>query len=139
MVNKELKLLELDVVTPVRTMVTDRVDQVNAPGIEGDLGILCDHAPLLTALRPGSLSYQKGEETVTMVVSGGYLEVAENRVIVLANTAEFIHEIDRERAEKARAKAENLLNKTDLTDPEFQDAQLELFRATARLEHVEIE
>ena len=134
---KERQLLELDVVSPERTMVADEVDQVNAPGIEGDLGILFDHAPLLTTLRPGPLSYQKGDEVVTMVVSGGYLEVAENRVIVLANTAEFLHEIDRERAEQAKAKAESLLIKADLTDSEFQEAQLKLFRATARLERAQ--
>ena len=137
MAEKEPQLLELDVVSPLRTMVSEKVDQVNVPGIDGDLGILFDHAPLLAALRPGPLSYQKGDGVVTMVVSGGYLEVAENRVIVLANTAEFLNEIDRERAEKAKAKAENLLSKADLTDLEFQKAQLKLFRATARLEQAQ--
>ena len=137
MAEKEPQLIELDVVSPLRTMVTDKVDQVNAPGIEGDFGVLFGHAPLLTALRPGTLSYQKGDQVVAMVVSGGYLEVAENRVIVLANTAEFLHEIDRERAEQAKAKAESLLIKADLTDSEFQEAQLKLFRATARLERAQ--
>lgn len=134
---KKTKLLELDVVTPVRAIIADKVDQVNAPGIEGDLGILFDHLPLLTALRPGVLSYQKGGETLRMVVSGGYLEVAENHVVVLANTVEFPHEIDRERAKKAKVKAENLLNKIDLTDSEFKESQLKLFRATARLEQAQ--
>tara|TARA_B100000686_G_C16041774_1_gene595621 strand:+ start:20 stop:439 length:420 start_codon:yes stop_codon:yes gene_type:complete len=134
---KESKFLELDVVTPHRVMIVDKVDQVNVPGIEGDLGILFDHAPLLTALRSGPLSYKKGDEIVTMVVSGGYVEVAENRVIVLANNAEFPHEIDPDRAERAKTKAENLLRKSDLTDPDFHEAQLKLFRATARLEQLQ--
>ena len=134
MTEKKEKLLKLDVVTPSRTMVTDEVDQVNAPGIEGDLGIMYDHAAFLTSLRPGSLSYQKGEETVSMVIAGGYLEVAENRIIVLAESAEFLNEIDRERAVKAKMHAVSLLNKEGLTDSEFHEAQLKLFRAVARLE-----
>lgn len=117
-------------------MVADKVNVVNVPGSEGDLGILYDHAPILTALRPGQLSYEKGEETISMVVSGGYLEVAENRVIVLAQTAEFLHEIDRKRAETAKAKAEELLTRTDLSDEAFRKAQKKLFRAIARLENI---
>ena len=132
---KEEKLLELDVVTPERVMVTEHVEQVNVPGIEGDLGILLGHTALLTTLRPGSLSYKKGEDIISMVVTGGYLEVSDNRVIVLADDADFLDEIDREYAEKEKSEAENLLEKTDLTNSDFQEAQLKLFRAVARLEH----
>ena len=134
MAEQQNKRLELHVVSPQRQLVADHVDQVNAPGIEGDLGILYDHAALLTALRPGPLSYLKGEEETGMIISGGYLEVAENRIIVLAGSAEFLNEIDRERAKKAKARAEDILEKADLTDDEFKEAQLKLFRATARLE-----
>lgn len=129
-------LLQLNIVTPERHMVTDKVDQVNVPGSEGDLGILYDHAAILTAMRPGMLSYQKGAETIYMVVSGGYLEVTDNRVTVLAETAEFLNEIDRTRAEKARAEAESLLT-TAQSEDEFREAQLKLFRAIARLENTE--
>ena len=135
MVVKEEKFLELDIVTPVRAMVTDQVKQVNVPGDEGDFGILYDHAPLLTTLRPGRLSYEKNNEIVPLVVSGGYLEVADNRVIILADSAEFLHEIDRERAERGKLAAEKLLADLDLTDTEFKEAQLKLFRAIARLEN----
>tara|TARA_B100000686_G_scaffold337088_1_gene407747 strand:+ start:275 stop:694 length:420 start_codon:yes stop_codon:yes gene_type:complete len=135
MTEKKDKLLKLDVVTPSRTMVADEVGQINAPGIDGDLGIMYDHAAFLTNLRPGSLSYQKGEETVSMVIAGGYLEVAENRIIILAESAEFLNEIDRERALKAKVHAESLLEKENLTDSEFREAQLKLFRAIARLDH----
>ena len=89
MAEKNKKLIELDIVTPERTMVAAHVEQVNAPGIEGNFGILYDHAALLPVLRPGTLSYQNGQEMVSMVISGGYLEVAENRVIVLAETELF--------------------------------------------------
>ena len=126
--------LILNIVTPEKQLVADEVDQVNVPGTEGDLGILYDHAPLLTNLRSGQLSYEKDGETVAIVVSGGYLEVTDNRVTVLAETGEFLHEIDRERAERAHADAEKLLL-TDLSEEEFIETQKKLFRAVARLEN----
>ena len=127
--------LILSVVTPEKQLVAEEVDQVNAPGSEGDLGILFDHAPILTNLRSGQLSYEKDGETIVLVVSGGYLEVSENRVTILAETGEFLHEIDRERAERAHADAEELLL-TDLSEEEFIEAQKKLFRAIARLENL---
>ena len=127
-------LLQMSIVTPEKMVVSDEVDQVNCPGSEGDLGILYDHTPILTTLRPGQLSYQKGQETVYLIVSGGYLEVTDNRVIILAETAEFVDEIDKTRAEASKKKAEELLGKTGISDEEFQDAQKQLFRAIARLE-----
>ena len=129
--------LILSIVTPEKQLVADEVDQVNAPGTEGDLGILYDHAPLLTNLRSGQLSYEKDGETVAIVVSGGYLEVTDNRVTVLAETGEFLHEIDRERAERAQAQAQELLSKPDISEEEFIETQKKLFRAIARLENSE--
>ena len=127
--------LTLSIVTPEKQLVAEEVDQVNVPGTEGDLGILYDHAPILTNLRSGQLSYEKDGETVALVVSGGYLEVTDNRVTVLAETGEFLHEIDRERAERAHADAEKLLL-TDLSEEEFIETQKKLFRAVARLENL---
>ena len=133
--------LQLSIVTPERLVVSADVDQVNVPGAEGDLGILCDHAPILTTMRPGPFSYEsvgeKGRETIQMVVSGGYLEVTDNRVIVLAEAVEFLNEIDQERAKVSLAEAEELLSGTDLSDDEFEEAQNKLFRAIARLEPIE--
>ena len=94
--------LQLSIVTPERLVLSENVDQVNVPGVEGDLGSLYDHAPILTTMRAGRLSYEllgeKGRETTHMIVSGGYLEVTDNRVIVLAETVEFLDEIDKDRA-----------------------------------------
>ncbi len=129
-----MKLI-LSIVTPEKQLVSEEVDQVNAPGSEGDLGILYDHAPILTNLRSGQLSYEKEGETVVLVVSGGYLEVTDNRVTVLAETGEFLHEIDRERAEHAQSEAEKLLSKTDISEEEYIETQKKLFRAIARLEN----
>jgi len=127
--------LILSIVTPEKKLVEEEVDQVNVPGSEGDLGILYDHAPILTNLRSGQLSYEKGGETIVLVVSSGYLEVTENRVTVLAETGEFLHEIDRERAERAHSDAEKLLL-TDLSEEEFIETQKKLFRAVSRLENL---
>ncbi len=130
-------LLQLSIVTPEKLIVADDAEQVNIPGTEGDLGILFDHAPILTTMRAGTLSYQKGNEIIAMVVSGGYAEVTANRVTILAETVEFKDEIDLERAEAARKKAEETLSRSDLGHDEFEDAQKELFRAIARLEETQ--
>ena len=129
--------LILNIVTPEKLLASEEVDQVNVPGSEGDMGILYDHTPILTNLRSGQLSYEKDGETIALVVSGGYLEVTDNRVTILAETGEFVHEIDRERAERAQAQAEELLGKTDLSEEEFIETQKKLFRAIARLENSE--
>ena len=130
--------LQLSIVTPERLVLSENVDQVNVPGVVGDLGILYDHAPILTTMRAGRFSYEllgeKGRETINMIVSGGYLEVTDNRVIVLAEAVEFLDEIDKERAKTSLAKAEEALADTDLTDDEFTEAQDRLFRAIARIE-----
>ena len=134
--------LQLSIVTPEKLVLNEEVDQVNAPGVEGDLGILYDHAPILTTMRPGRFSYElageKGRETIQMVVSGGYLEVTDNRVIVLAEAVEFLDEIDKERANASLLKAEEALADTGLSDDEFAEAQDRLFRAIARLEPSEM-
>ena len=134
--------LQLSIVTPERLVLSEDVDQVNVPGVEGDLGILYDHAPILTTMRAGWFSYEllgeKGRETIRMIVSGGYLEVTDNRVIVLAESVEFLDEIDKERAKASLAKAEEALANTDLSDDEFAEAQDRLFRAIARLEPTEM-
>ena len=127
--------LTLSIVTPEKQLVSEEVDQIIVPGTEGDLGILYDHAPILTLLRPGQLSYEIEGKTVVLVVSGGYLEVTDNRVTVLAETAEFLDEIDRERAERAQAEAEKRLGQADISEEEYVETQKKLFRAIARLEN----
>ena len=135
--------LQLSIVTPERLVLDEDVDQVNVPGVEGDLGILCDHAPILTTIRPGRFSYEllgeKGKETIQMIVSGGYLEVTDNRVIVLAEAVEFLDEVNKDRAKASLAKAEEALANTDLSDDEFAEAQDRLFRAIARLEPTQMD
>ena len=89
----------LSIVTPEKIFYEEEVSSLVAPGIEGYLGILTDHAPLITALVPGKLTVKnsKGPEVI-MAVSGGFLEVLKNKVVVLADAVEFARDIDPERA-----------------------------------------
>jgi len=103
--------LRLDIVTPERELFTGTVDMVLAPGLEGQLGILPRHAPLVTALAEGVLVARRGEEELTFAIHGGYMQVLPDRAIVLADVAERADEIDAERAEAARRRAEELLEK----------------------------
>ncbi|MFQ6015032.1 MAG: F0F1 ATP synthase subunit epsilon, partial [Anaerolineae bacterium] len=102
------KLL-LDIVTAERLVYSDEVDMVTAPGIEGELGILPRHTPLMTALQVGELRIRKGDQVEHFAIGGGFMEVRPDRVVVLADTAERADEIDVERAEAARQRAEKLL------------------------------
>ncbi|MCL4458554.1 MAG: F0F1 ATP synthase subunit epsilon [Chloroflexi bacterium] len=97
--------IKLEIVTAERLVFSDEVDAVIAPGVEGQLGILPHHAPLLTALQTGELRVRKGDEEVLMAVSGGFMEVRQDKVIILADTAERAEEIDVARAEAARQRA----------------------------------
>ena len=99
----------LEIVTAESEVYSGDVDLLVAPGREGQLGILPNHAPLLTQLQPGIMEIRAGGENVEMAVSGGFLEVLGNRVIILADTAERAEEIDIERAEAAMARAEERL------------------------------
>ena len=111
---------------------SDDADMVVAPGSEGELGILPQHAPLLTPLRSGELRVKKGTDEVAMVVTGGFLEVYRDKVIVLADAAERVEEIDTARAEAARQRALERLSeqrgRVDLTR-----AEASLTRSLARL------
>lgn len=101
--------LRLEIVTAERTVYADDVDVVVAPGAEGELGVLPRHAPLLTLLQPGELRIRKGSEEIPMAISGGFMEVRPDKVIVLADTAERVDEIDEARADAARQRAAALL------------------------------
>ncbi len=101
--------LKVDVVSQERVVFSGEADMVVAPGVLGTLGILPHHAPLLTALEVGELRIKRDGEEISVAVSGGFMEVRSNKVIVLADTAERAEEIDTARAEAARERAERLL------------------------------
>ena len=127
--------ISLRVVTPSRLVLEEQVDELTAPGPLGQLGILPDHAALMTTLEIGQLSYKQPASTGVIAVTGGYAEVLNNVVTVLANAAEFPHEIDTDRAEDARSKAEEtLIQSHPHSEEEVAQARASLRRALVRLE-----
>jgi len=128
--------IRFEIVTAERVIYSDDVDVVIAPGIEGQLGILPNHAPLLTMLQPGELVVRKEGEETAIFVSGGFLEVMQNRVTVLADTAERAEEIDIERAEEAKRRAEEML-KLRPPDIDIALADVALRRALIRIKVAE--
>ena len=124
--------IKFEIVTAERVIYSDEVDVVIAPGIEGELGILPHHAPLMTMLQPGSLRVRKGTEEIEIVVSGGFLEVRPDKVTVLADTAEHAEEIDVERAAAAKRRAEERLRARP-PDMDLARAEAALRRSLIRL------
>ncbi|GAV22211.1 F0F1 ATP synthase subunit epsilon [Carboxydothermus pertinax] len=124
--------IKLEVVTPERVVANEYVDFVVAPGVEGEVGILPLHAPMITSLDIGILRYTVDGQTEKIAVSGGFLEVRNNKVVVLANAAERGEEIDVERAQKALERARERLTKRT-PDIDVLRAELAMRRALNRL------
>jgi F-type H+-transporting ATPase subunit epsilon len=124
--------LKIDIVTAERIVYSAEVDEVIAPGVEGQLGILPHHAPLMTTLQAGELVVKRGNQEESMAISGGFLEVRPDRVIVLADQAERAEEIDIARAAEARKRAEERL-KTKEAGMDTLRAEAALRRALIRL------
>jgi F-type H+-transporting ATPase subunit epsilon len=125
--------IKLDIVTAERIVYSAEVDVVIAPGVEGQLGILPHHAPLMTMLQAGELVARKGGQEDNLAISGGFLEVRPDRVIVLADHAERAEEIDVTRAEAARQRAEERLRDRKATGLDETRAEAALRRALTRL------
>ena len=101
--------IQLEIVTPERLVYEDEVDSVNVPGIEGELGILPHHAPLLSILGVGELRIRKGGAEESFAIVGGFVQVRPDKVVVMAETADLAGEIDLEKAQEARREAERAL------------------------------
>ena len=126
--------LQLDVITPERRLLSEQVDAVTVPGAGGELGILPGHTPLISELRTGVLSYTQGADTRRLLVSGGFVEVNDDRVSVLADLAEFPAEVDAARARTEREEAERRLAAFTGTPEELSDLRTQLARADTRLQ-----
>lgn len=125
--------LEVDIVTGERVILHETdVDMVIAPGADGTLGILPKHAPLISTLAPGELRVKKGGREESIVVFGGFIEVTPEKVTILADSAERIEEIDVERADEARKRAEEAIKQRGDT-VEIEEALAALRRANLRL------
>src|SRR5438309_4664707 len=129
--------LSVHIVTAEREVFAEEgVEEVVAPGSEGELTVLPQHAPLLTMIKPGIMRIVKGGQEVDMAITGGFLEVRDDRVTILADAAERTEEIDEARAEEARRRAERSLE--DRTSREHMiEAQAALQRALLRIKAVE--
>lgn len=129
--------LHVEVVTADRALYDGEADLVSAPGIEGRLGILPHHAALLTVLNPGELTIRLGDAEEAIFVSGGFLEVSDNRVTILADAAEHAEEIDQARAEEARRRAQERLAQAQ-SNRERAEFEAALRRAINRLRVAEV-
>ena len=125
--------LSLDIVTPERRVLSVQVDEVRAPGVLGGFGVRQNHEPFMTALEPGRLTYVEGGREHHYAVGGGFLQVADNRVIVLADTAEAAGDIDVERARAAFQQAQERLLKLTEQDENHAVESARVRRAAARL------
>jgi F-type H+-transporting ATPase subunit epsilon len=126
--------LKLEMVTPYKRVLSEEVDEVTAPGTVGEFGVLPDHTSLLTTLKVGELTYKQGDETFHVAVNWGYVEVEDNVMTVLVETAEPADQIDVERANAALSRAEEALKKLTSEDKEFKIMECALERALIRVQ-----
>ena len=132
-----MSTIKLDVVTAEQVIWSDDISMVIAPGVEGQLGILPHHTPLMTTLQPGELRIKRGEEEVSLAITGGFLEVRPDRIVVLADAAERAEQIDITRAEEARQRAAQRLATGLAAGFDAERARASLIRAMARLQVAE--
>lgn len=124
--------MQLQIITAEREVFSGEVDAMVAPGVAGQLGILPNHAPLMTLLQPGELMVRTGGEESYLALTGGYIEVLGNQVIILADAAEDVDEIDEARAQEAIERAQQrIANRT--SDVELERAAASLRRAQVRV------
>ena len=129
-----MKDILLKIVTPERSLFENRVSQVSVSTTTGQVTILPSHVPMVSVLQPGEIiAKQEGKEEDLMSVSGGFIEVLSDQVIILADTAERAAEIDEQRAEEARARAQELMSKKVLDAEQFAYFSAQLEKELARL------
>ena len=125
--------IRLELVTPERLLLSEEVDEVVAPGYEGEFGVLPGHTQYLAILNIGVLWYRKESTVKKIALGGGFAEVTHERVVVLADTAERADEIDLERAQRARDRAEARLKELSMDDETHAKAYAALQRALVRM------
>ncbi len=125
--------LLLEIVTPERRVYEGEVDGVQVPGIDGELGILPHHAPLLSLLGVGELRIRRGSEEESIAIFGGFVQVRPDKVVIMAETADLESEIDLERAHEARREAEKALETGYHEGPDLSAARAQLQTALLRI------
>ena len=127
------KKIKLDVAVPERLLISEQVDEVQIPALGGSMGVLPGHAPLISELATGVLTYRLDQQTRYMALNGGVMEVLPDHVRVLADSAEWAEEINVKRAEESRRRANDLLQRHDM-EIDVERASRAIARAQARLE-----
>ncbi|MFA6098233.1 MAG: F0F1 ATP synthase subunit epsilon [Patescibacteria group bacterium] len=125
--------INFEITTPERVVFSDQVDEVVLPTMQGEIGILPNHIPLVSLLSAGEIRIKKGKEEFFMAVSGGFIEVRPDKVVVLADTAERAEEIDEKRAEEARQRAQALAHEKRTDAREFAAITAKMEKELARL------
>jgi F-type H+-transporting ATPase subunit epsilon len=125
--------IELQIVTPERLIVSEQVDEIQVPGVEGYFGVLPGHTPFLAALAVGEMWYRKGQEKTFLSIAGGFAEVLPDRVTLLATLAERAEDIDISRAEAAKQRAEQRLAQP-VADIDYERARVALQKSLSRLQ-----
>ena len=126
--------IQLDVVTPERRLLSESVEMVTVPGLDGELGILPGHTPLISQLQTGVLSYVQDGRTQQLHVSGGFVEVTDDRVSVLADLAERPEEIDAAKARQDRERLEKSLNSWTGSEEDLEKERINFERSVVRLQ-----
>ncbi len=125
--------LHLEIVTSEKTIFEGEVDMVTVPGGGGVMGVLANHAPVLSTLKPGELRIKRGNDIEEFAIGGGFIDINNNKVVILADSAERADEIDASRAEVARDKAEELLRNPPSSKEDLFKLESALRRSTVRL------
>lgn len=125
--------LKFEIITPERVVYKDEVDQVTIPTAEGEITVLPNHIPLIAVLCPGELVAKKDGKEIAMACSSGFIEVTPDKVLVLADTAEKAEELVEEEIEKARERAQKILEEKHVDTEKYTEAAAALERELARL------
>jgi len=125
--------INFKIVTPERVVYESEIDQATIPTVQGEITILPNHISLVGVLKPGELMIKKGKEEIAMAVSGGMIEVAKKKVIVLADTAEHASEIDEQRAKEAKDRALKLMSEKNREEVDYTGLAIQIEKELARL------
>jgi len=126
-------MLQLEIVTPEQKIYSDEVDSVVIPGVEGELGVLPQHVPLMTLLLPGELRVLKGGEELRLAVGEGFVEISAEKVVVLTDMAVKESEIDESAAEDAVKRAEEAMKSSRMNDEEYATVKASLQKSLAQI------
>jgi len=127
------RFIKFQIVTPERIVLEEEITQITVPTQMGEITVLPGHIPLVAALAAGEIRAKKNGEEILMAVSGGFIEVSKNKIVILADTAERAEEIDTKRAEEARQRAQRLKEEKRFDQVEFAALQAKIEKELARL------